>query len=672
VIVALMAGIFAAWFILLASGRKLRRRGYSPPVIGVVALVSVVLGALIDARLFDFLGGEGLGVAVGFVGFLLGTPLLMAAIAIVLPQRGRRRPGERAVRFPLHVALYATAAICAAGVLGLLSLPFLYGPAVLGDNLSKVLIPLLAVTAALVVAGGRVRKQTQSPRRVAEAMQADIRAPVLYLREFAYERQPFIAGHASEMQPYLARSHRWVPEFLRPEWSTEATVTVEEYLVEAIERSLGPLVALGSPEDYLQPLGAAREYAADENWQQRFAQLAAEARAVLLVPGTSNQLSWELETLLRRGYASKLFIMVGSVTFAASSLWKIGFLYGWKQAKWPAYHALMESVGYTIPADCPRPLSIMGFDREGRATLISNGGAISPDAYVHAMETHLLRQGQRVKVSEPGLAHVLGDGVGRELERAHNWMERIGLAENASFGREMLLILGVLIFQGALIVSAFELVPSFHRYAFGFGGSSVAYFALCASSGALCGALFVSKGERLKASIAGTVAGLGALAALMLGLGWTGSHSKELFGLLELVGVLPGMGLFFLLDRGFAQEAVATPLPAVPTPGKDAAWTYDLNCLDAMDELLLKLNRIGPWAWTLRSSATYGSYLTCRPATGIRARIHRDQSQCTALLQIEDGRATRAAIDAAFTGLLLQAGIDGRSATQRSDAETGV
>jgi hypothetical protein len=146
---------------------------------------------------------------------------------------------------------------------------------------------------------------------------------------------------------------------------------------------------------------------------------------------------------------------------------------------------------------------------------------------------------------------------------------------------------------------------------------------------------------------------------LTLGLGWTERHDKWLFGILELIGVLPGICLFLLIDHGPAAEAAQTLRPTAPAPNKNAAWTYQLDCDDSMQSLLTKLNKIGPWTWTLRSNTRYGRYLSCRPDAGVRARIHRNPSQCTALLQIDhDSRATRARIDGTFADLMQKAGIE--------------
>jgi hypothetical protein len=55
------------------------------------------------------------------------------------------------------------------------------------------------------------------------------------------------------------------------------------------------LVALGSPEDYLAPAGAARLYAKDSDWTQHVDLLARNARSIVVEVGASANLRWEFE-----------------------------------------------------------------------------------------------------------------------------------------------------------------------------------------------------------------------------------------------------------------------------------------------------------------------------------------------------------------------------------------
>ena len=61
-------------------------------------------------------------------------------------------------------------------------------------------------------------------------------------------------------------------------------------------RKVGPFVAVGDPTEELPQLGAARVYAADEDWQATVDEWTARAGVVLLQTGESEGLAWECST----------------------------------------------------------------------------------------------------------------------------------------------------------------------------------------------------------------------------------------------------------------------------------------------------------------------------------------------------------------------------------------
>jgi hypothetical protein len=95
-------------------------------------------------------------------------------------------------------------------------------------------------------------------------------APVLYLRSFTDD------GRA-------ARRH--------------GVLTEEEQLAKALAW-MGPLLAVGRPGETLPHVGAQRIYLKDEEWQQRVAQLMAQARLVVLRTGSTAGFHWEVEHAL--------------------------------------------------------------------------------------------------------------------------------------------------------------------------------------------------------------------------------------------------------------------------------------------------------------------------------------------------------------------------------------
>ena len=146
----------------------------------------------------------------------------------------------------------------------------------------------LAMMVTVGVSGGcgilaskayRLSKKHRLPGALDKLAQ-DRRPPVLYLRSFRDERFDAV--------PVNPRA------FFLPSFNTR-----EEQLVRSLDR-LGPTVGIGKPGERLPELGAARLYVSAEKWQVTVAQLAAQARVVVIRAGRSPGLLWEEELVLRK------------------------------------------------------------------------------------------------------------------------------------------------------------------------------------------------------------------------------------------------------------------------------------------------------------------------------------------------------------------------------------
>jgi hypothetical protein len=73
---------------------------------------------------------------------------------------------------------------------------------------------------------------------------------------------------------------------------------LEEFLINVL-KSLGPVIAIGRPDEELAPLGAARVYVADEQWQQFVEAHIREAQLIVAVVGKSDGLAWEASAIAR-------------------------------------------------------------------------------------------------------------------------------------------------------------------------------------------------------------------------------------------------------------------------------------------------------------------------------------------------------------------------------------
>jgi hypothetical protein len=85
--------------------------------------------------------------------------------------------------------------------------------------------------------------------------------------------------------------------------------TEEEVLARAMN-DIGPLVAIGAPEEKLPLLGAARMYVANEKWQTVALDLLERAILVVMRIGSSAGFWWEFETVMQRVKPEKLVLLI--------------------------------------------------------------------------------------------------------------------------------------------------------------------------------------------------------------------------------------------------------------------------------------------------------------------------------------------------------------------------
>lgn len=83
-------------------------------------------------------------------------------------------------------------------------------------------------------------------------------------------------GLKSEYGAYAKSFHARLPRD-----DQKIGITFEEYLSDALEKDVGPFVALGSLQDYLAPEGALCIYAKDTDWMEKLDQLARRSVTVL-------------------------------------------------------------------------------------------------------------------------------------------------------------------------------------------------------------------------------------------------------------------------------------------------------------------------------------------------------------------------------------------------------
>jgi len=148
----------------------------------------------------------------------------------------------------------------------------------------RILVPM-AFMGLSVVSGSsrpiRLARRLIQPW-VTQRLDNDGRRPVLLLRSFADD--------SLEVQPPRRMTHGL--ESL----AGEPYIRFEE-LVAWKAQGFGPLIAIGQPGTVLQPLGAARYYFSDDDWQTAIEERAHTCLSVFMVVGRSPGLIWEISHL---------------------------------------------------------------------------------------------------------------------------------------------------------------------------------------------------------------------------------------------------------------------------------------------------------------------------------------------------------------------------------------
>lgn len=120
----------------------------------------------------------------------------------------------------------------------------------------------------------RLHKRLAARNAVEELENDGARRPVFYLRAFKMDGSP--------------AEDRAVAEF----------------------RKVGPVIALGRPNEILPPLGAARFYVSHERWQTVVAEIARISQLVIWTTGSTEGLRWEINHLLENISPEKLVLWV--------------------------------------------------------------------------------------------------------------------------------------------------------------------------------------------------------------------------------------------------------------------------------------------------------------------------------------------------------------------------
>jgi hypothetical protein len=180
----------------------------------------------------------------------------------------------------------------------------------------------------------------------------------LYLRPFELDMRnvlQLLVGASAGALVYLNLLDRgWLPVAFLP---LVMNISKEQSFRHALD-PLGELIAFGRPGERLQPVGASRRYLNDD-WKQEITRYMARARLVIVRPGASPSIRWEVGQVLKTVPPERI-------------LFYLRFR-GWGSKKERAYGVFRRSVRRYLGAELPERLGeerYLVFDTAGRPRLI--------------------------------------------------------------------------------------------------------------------------------------------------------------------------------------------------------------------------------------------------------------------------------------------------------------
>jgi hypothetical protein len=382
---AIVISLAASVWLLIFLPRHARSKGYGSPLIGV-GLWSGWLITALAFTLWVFLKST-----FRSSWYLLAVPelaLVLVAAEMIwrLPARSVRHAGPRSLKFPYRAvgAFFMVAAVIVPIVMAF------FGKFLLGLRFTT---PLFGIGSASLWLGMRGAQTAAAP-----AGQPDSRPEVLYIRAFQEEEEMF-AEILRRQKEFYTPSER-TSFFLDPRFPT-----FEDYFYEDLNRTVGPLAALGNPTDFVPPnILAKREYYEDANWQDNFHQRAADAACILALPGLSPGLFLEFDYLYKTSLHRKLMVLTRPeivakpktkgakvrrwLTIAGTARSSTRRVKWPKPVAWSSFATQLNDLGYTVSTDDPGPGAVIGFDAAGKAVSVRARARTSTE-YIAAMQDWL-------------------------------------------------------------------------------------------------------------------------------------------------------------------------------------------------------------------------------------------------------------------------------------------
>jgi len=371
--VALAAGVFVAAAYRLAI---LQGRSATAAQVILGGLTFLALGCA-PVALLILLPAAGMRVpesltttVVAAAGFCVWLPMGVIAWAIMYRRTGARRrtgPPRRRYHYRRLAVVVVIAAVTACALVWSALGPWWGLP---------LLAPAVYPVVTLLAYERRFRAQSTDPTAIPAGF-------ALYLRWFG-------ADQHTDIYPTSVDAARlgWV--------DSSGWVSLERLLSVEFIRRLGGFVALGSPQDVVPPGGATRLYLDDDAWQERLKALAVRAAVVVMEPGDTRWIEWELGMIRELGLQPRFFVVTAPggdlrrrqlyrrVGHAVVSIF--ARLSRSAPPTWQGFSARLRNAGFEPPPEDPGPGCVLAV--AGTRVVLLRAGLTSSDEFVAAILAH--------------------------------------------------------------------------------------------------------------------------------------------------------------------------------------------------------------------------------------------------------------------------------------------
>lgn len=203
-------------------------------------------------------------------------------------------PAELPVRQPYRNRAAGKFLQAAGFLIGFMGFVFIFGSSRHDEATDLMLYGFAAVTGGYYVwfRGTRI-----SARSAEQLLQEDKRDPVVFIRSFGDEERSYrvqsLAG--------LVRRALVDPRLFNRYFQAGASFwgPMQQFQFNRLFREIGPFIAIGKPGEKIPGMGAARMYVSDDRWQSVVGGFFRKARLVVVQPGTTPGLQWEINEMKR-------------------------------------------------------------------------------------------------------------------------------------------------------------------------------------------------------------------------------------------------------------------------------------------------------------------------------------------------------------------------------------